>query len=101
MAGLEDVAAEELALAGFRSPPRDLGVTPVVLGSANDLDGVGVLPETFRLARALGALKARLFALEDVANGATDAEANTGVPPFCPHDAERGRAGAEDTVSIL
>lgn len=98
--GRDDVVADEVVLGGFRSPARDLAVVTVALGSTDGLDGAGVLPETLRPPRVLVALDDRPLVVA-VPRGATEAGANTGVPPFWPHDAERGRAGAVRIISTL
>lgn len=80
--GREEVVADEAALGAFRSFPRYLAVVAAALGSVDDLDNAGVVPAAGRPPRVFVTLEERPLVAGVVANGATDAEASTGVPPF-------------------
>jgi len=80
--------------AAFLSLPRPLPPVDPEFASLIVLDDPGAVADTERL--PLVPLVGRPFGAEEPANGVVVADASRGVPPFCPHEAERGSAGARN-----
>ena len=98
LAGRDEAAAEIAFCAGsFLSLPRPFPLGDTEVASLVALDGPTAVAGTGRFPLDV-TLVGRPLGAEGPVNGVTVAGASTGVPPFCPHDAERGRAGTRNAL---